>query len=312
MVKDKTEDAGFFSTRFDVELRGLSTNRPVYLMAYFDLNGNGKRDVWEPWGYATQGLDAVGGFYFDPRAITPMSNGTAWNAEFYIQDVDADSDKLADAWEWLTNGQRDTASFFEDGTAGSGWCNTFTGSAANLTSSAAIWTKTVDGKVALTAYGAQLYGLTVEGTPDANGAVKIAGVEDMSAAKELLDLLGNDVAIDLINKGYTSYGLTVNNIAYDGDVITLGWNVESAVGTDGMVYDLTEAFADGNNKLATYTVYCTATLGGAWTKLAEVKVQGALDPAVKIATGDAMINDTEKACFFKVILSAKPMEATIE
>ena len=312
MVKDKTEDEGFFSTRFDVELRGLSTNRPVYLMAYFDLNGNGKRDVWEPWGYATQGLDAVGGFYFDPRAITPMSNGTAWNAEFYIQDVDADSDKLADAWEWLTNGQRDTASFFEDGTAGSGWCNTFTGSAANLTSSAAIWTKTVDGKVALTAYGAQLYGLTVEGTPDANGAVKIAGVEDMSAAKELLDLLGNDVAIDLINKGYTSYGLTVNNIAYDGDVITLGWNVESAVGTDGMVYDLTEAFADGNNKLATYTVYGTATLGGAWTKLAEVKVQGALDPAVKIATGDAMINDTEKACFFKVILSAKPMEATIE
>lgn len=312
MVKDKDEDEGFFSTRFDVELRGLSTDRPVYLMAYFDLNGNGKRDVWEPWGYATQGLDAVGGFYFDPRPITPASNGTAWNAEFYIQDVDADNDKLADAWEWLQNGQRDIASFFEDGTAGSGWCNTFTGSAANLTSSAAIWTKSVDGKVALTAFGAQLYGLTIEGTPDANGAVKIAGVEDMSAAKELLDLLGNDVAIDLINKGYSSYGLTVNNIAYDGDVITLSWNVESAVGTDGMVYDLTEAFADGNNKLATYTVYGTATLGGSWTKLAEVKVQGALAPTVKITAEDAMINDTEKACFFKVILSAKPMEATIE
>jgi hypothetical protein len=316
MVMDKTEDEGFFSTRFDVELRGLPTNHPVYLVAYFDLNSNGMRDVWEPWGYATQGLDAVGGFYFDPRAITPVSGGTAWNAEFYIQDVDTDSDKLADVWEWktLVANKQDPAgaSFFSDGKTGSGWCDIYNGALGNLQSSTAIWTTNVKGYAAMTAYGAQVYGLTVVGEPDANGAVKIEGVEDMEAARELLDVIGKDAAVDLLKQGISTYGLTVNNITFTGDSITLAWGVESAVGTDGSVYDLTEVFAKGKNYSATYTVYGTATLGGTWTKLAEVKVPGAQYPAVEIPADAAMINGTEQATFFKVVLSASPMAETLE
>jgi hypothetical protein len=315
MVKDK-EDGEFFSTRFDVELRGLATDRPVYLVAYFDLNNNGKRDIWEPWGYATQGLDAVGGFYFDPRPIKPVSSGITWNAEFYIQDVDSDSDKLADAWEWktLVKNSKDPASadFFADATEGSGWCNIYNGAYGNLKDSGAIWTTDENGKLALTAYGAQVYGLTVEGEPDANGAVKIQGVEDMEAAKELLDLLGNDAALELLKQGISTYGLTVNNITFTGDAITLAWGVESAVGTDGSIYDLTAVFAEGKNYSAKYTVYGTATLGGTWTKLAEVDVPGAQQPAVEIPASAAMINGTEQATFFKVILSASPMATTLE
>ncbi|MBQ9693620.1 MAG: LamG domain-containing protein [Kiritimatiellae bacterium] len=315
MVKDK-EDGEFFSTRFDVELRGLATSKPVYLMAYFDLNGNGKRDTWEPWGYAAQGLDAVGGFYFDPLAVTPQSSGMTYQVEFYIQDVDTDNDKLSDAWEWLQNGQQNTGSFFDDGTENSGWCNVFTGSYTNLTASSAIWTTNANGQLALTAYGAQLYGLNVEGTPDANGAVKIEGVEDMAAAKELLDLLGNETALELIQQGITSYGLTVSTITYSGDAVTLAWTVDSAVGTDGSVYDLTAVFAEGNNTAATYAVYGTATLGGTWTKLAEVKVSGTQTPAVEIPASSTVITKadgtTEQATFFKVILSAAPLATTLE
>lgn len=313
MEKDK-DDGEFFSTCFSVELRGLSTQKPVYLMAYFDLNANGKRDVWEPWGYATQGLDAIGGFYFDPLAVTPKVDGTGWQTEFYIQDMDADNDKLSDAWEWVSNG-KPTEAFFDDGKT-VGWCNTFTGAYGDLASTKVIWTTSVSGGVALTAYGAQLYGLTVEGAPDANGAVKVEGVEDMAAAQELLAILGDEVALELIKQGYSTYGLSVNNIAYNGDVVTLAWQVDSAVGTDGAVYDLTEVFAEGKNLAATYTVYGTATLGGKWTKLAEVKVAGAQMPAVEIPVADTVITDgngTEMpANFFKVILSATPLSTTLE
>lgn len=313
MVKDK-EDGAFFSTRFDVELRGLATSKPVYLMAYFDLNANGKRDIWEPWGYAAQGLDAVDGYYFDPAALTPMVSGNTWQTEFYIQDMDADSDKLSDAWEWKSAGMP-TTDFFDNG-ATAGWCNTYTGTYANLLTTNAIWTTDIDGNVALTAYGAQVYGLTATSEPDANGAVKVEGIEDAAAAKELLELLGNETALELIAQGYTSYGLTVDSISYNGDVITLTWAVESAVSTDGAVYDLTALFAEGTNTSATYSVYGTATLGGTWTKLAEVKVTGTQTPQVSISATDAEITaedgTTSLATFFKVILSAAPMSETLE
>jgi hypothetical protein len=314
MVKDTiSSDQRFFSTRFDVELRGLATNRPVYLMAYLDLNGNGKRDVWEPWGYATQGLDSASGFYFDPLAVTPQASGTAWNAEFYIQDVDADSDKLSDAWEWRQNGNSaTTGSFFDDGTANSGWCNTYGGALGDLTKSMAIWTKDEFNKTALTAYGAQLYGLNVVGTPDANGAVKIEGVEDMAAAKELIELLGDDVALDLIKDGYSSYGLAVNSITFTGDSIALTWAVESAVMADGSVYDLTEVFAEGKNYKAVYSVYGTDKIGGTWTKIKDVQVSGALTPSINVPVAETILNGTEQATFFKVILSATPMETVLE
>ncbi len=298
----------FWSTRFDAEIRGLPTNDPVYLIAYFDLNGNGKRDAWEPWGYATQGLDAVGGYYFDPKPVTPVNTGKDFLIEFYIQDVDTDNDKLADSWEWLNSGKptKDFAS----------WCGTFTGTLANHHASD-IWTTSVDGTLSLTAYGAQLFGLNVTSAPDANGAVKVEGMpEDLTAARELIDILGQDNALKLFSEGYASYGLTVKGIAFDGDAVTLAWDVTSATGVaDGAVYDLTEVFAKSSSTAAVYAVYGKAALTDAsWTKLGEVKVANLAAPSLTLTQTAITGADGEpkKAAFFKVILSAKTASAVTE
>jgi hypothetical protein len=84
------------------------------------------------------------------------------------------------------------------------------------------------------------------------------------------------------------------------------------VNTDGDIYDLSALFAEGKNTSATYSVYGAATLGGTWTKLAEVKVAGEQTPAVEIPTSAAIINGTEQATFFKVILSASPMTESLD
>ena len=275
---EETEERdAFWVTRFDVELRGLPTADPVYLIAYFDLNQNGKRDAWEPWGYATQGVEAVGGFYFDPAAVTPVRTGTDWGVSFYIQDVDTDNDKLADAWEWKNAGMPNT-DFAE-------WCNTYNGSVANHQGSGTIWTTDVNGNLALTAYGAQLFGLTVIDGPDANGAVKVEGLpEDVEEAKELMELLGQETALTLFQNGYKSYGLTVKSIAItpEGNV-TLTWDVTGATGVeDGATYDVTGYFT-GASTQAIYAVYGKADLGDdTWHKLGDIEVAGALTPNLQL------------------------------
>ena len=293
----------FWVTRFDVELRGLPSADAVYLMAYFDLNQNGKRDAWEPWGYATQGTDSVSGFYFDPRPVTPARSGKEIAVTFYIQDVDTDNDKLADAWEWRNNGWP-TEDFSE-------WCNHFKGTVADHTGSA-IWTKDEAGNLALTAYGAQLYGLKVIDGPDANGAVKVEGMpDDLEEARELMGLLGDDTAFALFAEGYKSFGLTVTgvNVTPDGQV-SLTWDVTGAIGVeDGGTYDITGYFT-GATSQAIYAVYGKADLGDTtWHKLGEIKTAGTLEPNLDLNTADCVIkaeDGTErKATFFKVILSAK-------
>lgn len=315
MVRDRfypdgatAENAKFFGTRFDAEVRGLPTADPVYLVAYFDLNGNGKRDAWEPWGYATQGLDATSGFYFDPLAVKPVNNGRDYQVEFYIQDVDTDNDKLADSWEWVSAGAPTGA--FDT------WCGTFNGTFANHNGTpraADIWTVSTTGTLSLTAYGAQLYGLKATSVPDANGAVRVEGLpEDLSTAQELMEMMDPDVALKLTAEGYTSYGLTVTSITTSGDAITLAWDVTAALGVeDGATYDLTQVFADNSATTAVYAVYGKATLGDeAWTKLGEVKVANLTDPAIELSADQIQI-DGQPASFFRVILSAKTAETTL-
>ena len=301
--EDEGETQLFWVTQFAVELRGLPTDDPVYLVAYLDLNQNGKRDGWEPWGYLTQGTESTTGFYFDPRAITPVRTGTAWSAEFYIQDVDTDNDKLADAWEWKNAGMP-TGDFSE-------WCNEFVGTVADHTGSA-IWTKDVNGKLALTAYGAQLYGLSVVDGPDANGAVKVDGMpEDLEEARSLMNLLGDDTALYLFGKGYESFGLTVTgvDVTPEGQV-TLTWDVTAATGVqDGATYDVTGYFS-GAASHAIYAVYGKADLGDAtWVKLGDVEASGALTPSLNLGADACVITGEDgtqrKATFFKVIFSAK-------
>ncbi len=300
----------FWSTRFDAEIRGFSTNDPVFLMAYLDLNGNGKRDAWEPWGYATQGQNAIGGFYFDPKPLTPVNTGKDYAVEFYIQDVDTDNDKLADSWEWLNAGQP-TTDF-------SAWCETFKGTTGNHTQQD-IWVVGADGTVSLTAYGAQLYGVRISGV-DASGAAILDGVPegtDLSAVQEIAETLGTESAVRLLNEGYYLFGLTVNNIANNGDgSVTLSWDVTSATSSDSEV-TLTSAFASNAVTSASYAIYGKASLSDAtWTKLSEVQVRGTPQPSVTLSSEEATLTGEDgtasKATFFKVILSAKTASETVE
>ena len=274
-------DAKFFSTCFDAELRALPDRQPVYLVAYLDLNGNGRRDAWEPWGYNTVGKDAANGFYFDPLAITPVKSGQTVQAEFYIQDVDTDNDKLADAWEWK-QARWPVTDFAE-------WHGTYTGTAGDHTygdGTGAIWS---NGR--LTAFGAQLFGVDMT-TAEALG----------SAAADYAEILGSDLSI--LN-GYDVYGLTVDTITLtpDGD-LAIGWKMTAdRLAEDGSVaetVDLSAAFVGAATSEAVYTVYGKAGLAdAAWTKIGTVTVGS--------GETSATLDQTQVGgnVFFKVILTTE-------
>lgn len=305
MVKDKVYgDDLFFSTRFDAEIRGLPTAAPVYLMAYFDLNGNGKRDAWEPWGYAMQGLDATNGFYYDPRAVKPVSSGKDYQIEFYIQDVDTDNDKLADSWEWLSSG-KPTTDFLK-------WCNKY-GTSIEHYRGTSIWVpNATNGGASLTAYGAQLFGLTATGEADENGAVQVEDFpEDALIAQELVSLIGMDETLALFEDGYLTYGLTVSSISCDGEAVTIKWDPLAISVTNGGMYNLSELLA--KNMYAVYAVYGKASISDTeWTKLTTINVAGVLTPEVTIPLSRTAIqvgDEEVPAAFFKIILSAKQADA---
>ena len=85
---------------------GLDLDRPYYLMAYIDQNGNAQRDNWEPWGY-----------YRDPLAVEPfmpvavmaryLVNDRPY--EIVLRDPDTDNDLIPDSAEYAINGNLTTA-----------------------------------------------------------------------------------------------------------------------------------------------------------------------------------------------------------
>lgn len=308
IVTKRGETEVFWSTRFDAEIRGLPTKEPVYLVAYLDLNRNGRRDAWEPWGYATQGTSAVGGYYFDPRAVVPVNNGRDILVEFYIQDVDTDNDKLADSWEWLQStrlGKNVSGDFSE-------WAENFVGTKGDHTAQD-IWTTDVQGRRALTAYGAQLLGIPVTSAPDANGAISIDaidGVEDGNgrylfvgeAGKALGALdIQSDAALALLAKGYDAYSLAVDSITFDGEAVTLTWKaVASKEGAEPE--DITELFASAAYQGTVYAVYGSDTLAGPYELVDTVPLKAAAAQGATKAIG--LTKSGKKPTFFKVRLFA--------
>ena len=318
IVRDmkKTSATGedlFYSTRIDAELRGLATDRSVYLIAYLDLNGNRRRDAWEPWGYATMGKDANAGFYFDPKAVKPTNRkGSAFAAEFYIQDVDTDNDHIADAWEWKANGR--------PGEPFSKWCEKLTGSFGDQKGKA-IWVGAADGSgsFGLTAYGAQLLGFTPKQplTVAPNGAIEIEETipGDMKTVNDIVNTVGLDTARELFAQGYDLYGLSVKEVRFDGETITIGWDVSALRASDATSVNVTDAFANCANNSATYAVYGKAALDDAeWTLLESRPIRGVNEPEaqVNVNAAAAKLGDRMPA-FFRVILSARtPVVTTAE
>ena len=305
----QTQDA-FYATCFDVELRGLSTDEPVYLKAYFDLNRNGQHDRWEPWGYAMQGQSAASGFYFDPQPLTPARTGDAVNAEFYIQDVDTDNDKLADSYEWLNNGF--PAGSFND------WCGALTGTSANQDGQA-IWCIGSDGELAFTAYGAQLYGLSITGVDPATGAVTVDGMpDDLQVFRDFAAILGEDTALailaDMEAKGYTHFAIQINGLNFDpSGTVSFDWDVVGVKVEEGqdssIVHSeaITAAFRSASNK-ARFAVYGKKSLGDEqWELLSAAKVS----ETITAGQSAAVQLDSKDYLFFKVRLTSENPEPTI-
>jgi Mg-chelatase subunit ChlD len=84
---------GMPSVSDNFDLKGLRNNQ-YYVMAYLDMNGNRRRDVWESYGFA-----ASSNAPYMPLGIVATQSLTF--VEVNITDVDSDGDFMSDAWEWV-------------------------------------------------------------------------------------------------------------------------------------------------------------------------------------------------------------------
>ena len=273
----------FWSTAFDVEIRGLPSADPIYLMAYFDLNGNGQRDVWEPWGYAYTGAASLDGYYYDPVGVQPRLQGSDIAVEFYVQDVDTDSDKLADSWEWLQgrqSGQDVTGDF-------SKWCDNYIGGSYVGGSGVALWTTDANGNRALTAYGAQLFGLRTYGVDATSGAVSLSEDASENALLNTLD----PAAIGQLQGA--DFNIAVSGISVADERLNLSWKLmaTSAPASTGRSRaraaassapaDVTETVANAANDKAVYAVRGKVNLSDEkWDLLKTIPVGGESTPSI--------------------------------
>ena len=85
-------------TTTNVALRGIAPG-DYYLRAYADLNNNGVRDNWEPWGYANYvGTDAVS--IYTPADVTVTDEMMAYpSVTIYIEDCDTNKNEIPDCSE---------------------------------------------------------------------------------------------------------------------------------------------------------------------------------------------------------------------
>ncbi len=85
-------------------MRGLapsSTAGDYTMRAYIDSNANGRRDVWESWGYANYyGLTDTPN---DARRFDVSFSMQSLTASITIEDADTDQDWFPDAWEYEKN-----------------------------------------------------------------------------------------------------------------------------------------------------------------------------------------------------------------
>lgn len=284
MYKDKIikkdDKEQFWSTVFDVEVRGLPSDDPVYLMAYFDLNGNGQRDVWEPWGYVYTGKASEDGYYYDPKGVQPRLTGTDIAAEFYLQDVDTDNDKLADSWEWLQgrlNGKDVSGDF-------SKWCGNYIGGDGDE-----LWTTDANGNRALTANGAQSFGLTIYGTEPNSDAVLLS--DDPSENALLHTLSGDPSAIK--NLQGADLAIAIDSIVVSDAALNMNWKLvgtpePSASGrmmaraaVPSTSTDVTETVAKAADVEAVYAVRGKVNLSDEkWELVGMVTVRGEFTPSI--------------------------------
>ena len=90
--------AALASPTANCTVAGLRMGGTYYFRAYIDTNGNGRRDIWESWGYVkADNCDSVAKGIVLGGIASPV-------AGLFIEDCDTDQDWLPDAWEMVRNG----------------------------------------------------------------------------------------------------------------------------------------------------------------------------------------------------------------
>ena len=92
------EESEFFKPTASVEFDGIEPGA-YYVMAYNDLNGNGKRDAWESWGYKNKvGTDEPD--LYTPVTLTVVSTKAATpTALVFMEDTDVNDNGIPDCVE---------------------------------------------------------------------------------------------------------------------------------------------------------------------------------------------------------------------
>ncbi len=83
-----------------VRIAGLVPNKSYYVVAWVDLNGDSKREVFEPWGYVR--AEGHPTRPFDAIPVVARHNDSS-KATLWMQDVDTDNDGVSDTWEIQTS-----------------------------------------------------------------------------------------------------------------------------------------------------------------------------------------------------------------
>ena len=75
-----------------------------YVRAFIDTNGDGKRQVWESWGYANY-VGTESASVYNPKGLTVESGSpNVPCSAIYMEDCDSDNDGFPDVYEWDQNG----------------------------------------------------------------------------------------------------------------------------------------------------------------------------------------------------------------
>ncbi len=309
-LTDPKGELAFYSTAFDVELRGLPTADPVYLRAYFDLNLNGARDTWEPWGYAAVGAASLDGYYYDPQGVKPVLEGQDVAVEFYIWDVDADNDKLADSWEWLKSGKPSDDFYGAGKEDATGWCENYVGVGdnANAPVEERWWTILPDSSTKLSEYAIYVTGLKTYGT-SSTGATLLSANESVSDLLHTVQPTYAKVLQDSVEDD--TIAISIANILDADGNLNLDWTVVAEPATTGGAMllsaeepepvDITEGLAQSANSRAVYAVLAKEKLSDAtWTVIAEVPVKGTTAPSLS-NTATSLSTESKQWAFFKVV-----------
>ena len=97
-----------YSTGINLSVLGLEPGKEYFLLAYVDIDADGKRSAGEPWGYVRR----LGqkDWQYDPVPVT-ASFAKGDSVELWIQDVDTDNDGLSDTYELKQKGNLSTLGY---------------------------------------------------------------------------------------------------------------------------------------------------------------------------------------------------------